>query len=63
MTSPTSVPTDAPRTTLQSLTHHVARLHSLLQRPEPGLFTWTEMVKDEWRAICVLGGAPEGRRQ
>lgn len=45
-------------TTLQQLTSHVARLHSLLQDPEPGLITWVSMVSYEWNAITELGTPP-----
>ncbi len=39
---------------LIKLQSEVARLHSLLADPEPGLMTWNGAVCDRWKAIAEM---------
>ena len=44
---------------LKKLTEEVAKLHSLLQAPEPGLMTWWSMVNNRLVAINNITEQPQ----
>ena len=39
---------------MEILKMHVRALNSLLESPEPGLFTWQAFVAEQWEAISSL---------